>query len=162
MKACEERREELIELVFGEPDEERSARLNLHLVECEGCRREEQALLRLRESMLCPDAAPDDRLRARVRTALPGRKGKRSLIGLLRAPIPAYAAAAAAILVAVLVRGAAAPGTERLGVGPKRIAFKDEEVGRFTPAGSYETWVRTAAVRADTAAETLFSPGDSL
>ena len=46
MNGCEEKREELVELVFGDLEDELAARLNLHLIECEWCRREELELLR--------------------------------------------------------------------------------------------------------------------
>jgi len=161
MNGCEERREELVELVFGELDDERAARLNLHLIECEGCRREERELLRLRESLLEEDPAPDERLRERLRSALPARKRRRPLIRMLGAPVPVYAAAAAVLLTALLVRGVPS-GPKRFGDGLERIALGDEETFRFVPAGSYETWVGTAATPADSSAEPAYPATDSL
>ena len=161
MNGCEERREELVELVFGELDEERAAELNLHLVECDRCRREERELLQLRESLAAEDPEPVEGLRARVRAALPARKKKRSPLRLLGAPVPAYAAAAAVVLTALLVRGVA-PGPERRGAGPERIALGDDRAVRFAHAGSYETWVGGTTTIADSASDTGFPPADSL
>lgn len=162
MDGCETKRNELVELVFGDPEEERAARLNLHLIECAACRREERELLRLREEMGRSDPEPGDALRERIRAALPARRRRPPVLRFLGAPVPAYAAAAAILLTAILVRGVR-PGTERFPAGPERVAFGEGESVRFTAAGSYETRVgSTAAFPSDSASERGLPPVDSL
>jgi len=162
MDGCETKRKELVELVFGDPDEERAARINLHLIECAACRREERELLRLREELGRADPEPGDALRERIRAALPARKKRRPVLRFLGAPVPAYAAAAAILLTAILVRGVR-PGTERFPAGPERIALDEGESVRFAAAGSYETWVGSpAAFPSDSVSDPGLPPVDSL
>ncbi|MFH1682063.1 MAG: zf-HC2 domain-containing protein [Candidatus Eisenbacteria bacterium] len=109
---CEEARKELFELVFGEPDDKKEALLQEHLLSCAACREEERRLLGVRDAVREEsggECAARDDLRERIRASLPSNP-RRGGISVLRRPIPAYAAAAACVLVALLVRGLPPPG----------------------------------------------------
>ncbi len=145
MDECAKMREELIELLFGELDDERELALNRHLLHCPACREEERRLLALREDLTSDVAVVDPGLRTRVRNALPGRK-KRGILETLRRPVPAYAALAAAVLVALLAWELPLGERDRGGVRPARVAARTPAA--FVPAGAYTTsWENGAAGR---------------
>jgi len=135
METCDTIQEKLIELVFGEPDEETWSALNEHLAGCEDCRAEEARLIGLKEG-IAEAPVPTDELRERIRAALP--KKRRGPFTFLRRPVPAYAAAAACLLVALVVRGL--PGGADTAQSERYAQFMAEKVDvRFTVAGPYET-----------------------
>jgi anti-sigma factor RsiW len=141
---CDEAREVLFELVFGDPDDEREARLHDHLAACPSCREEEEELLSLRDAVREePEAGTivTPALRERIRAALPAPPRRR--LSLARRPVPVYAAAAACLLVAVLVRSLPEGEPKAPAVRPARV-LTGPDAPSFAVAGSYETSVRPA------------------
>lgn len=161
MNSCREARERLIESIFGEAEDSDEARLSEHLRGCSACREEEAGLLRLRER-LADGAEPvssslEARLRAAVPSAgrgparipLPGRSptgaGRFSLRAWLRRPVPAYAALAAVLLVALAVRYV--PGSRSPASAPRRVVLVEDRALPFVPVGADQTstWIVAAA-----------------
>ncbi|MBM3320428.1 MAG: zf-HC2 domain-containing protein [Candidatus Eisenbacteria bacterium] len=150
---CEDAKNELFEMVFGEPDDEKEALLQEHLLACEACREEERSLLRLRDAVR-DETAEEKRaletLRERIRASLPARR-RRGIGSYLRRPIPAYAAAAACALVAILARGLPPSEPSTSEHRPARVLIGPESPA-FVVAGSYETsagWLDFEEARAD-------------
>jgi anti-sigma factor RsiW len=147
MKNCDETKAALVELVFGEPASEVEMPFNQHLASCPTCRDEERRLLGLRDAVRGEDVKPDEKLRSRIRAALPRRLAP-SAFGFLGRPIPAYVAVAACLLGALLVL--VLPSGERSGVVPARDVARSRGVAvpdkspPFTAAGSYDTGVMLA------------------
>jgi len=136
MDDCSRWREDLIELLFGRLDEEEEIALNEHLLHCPVCREEERKLLALREE-IASDAPPvDPALRERVKRALPGKK-RPAIVRLLRRPVPAYAAVAAALLVALLARSL--PPVETGQRRGRQVAVASGAGAPFVPAGAFTT-----------------------
>ena len=100
MMTCEDGAAALTDLLFAELDDATGARLNEHLLVCEGCQTVERRLLALREGVRGAAAPPDAVLANRVRLALANAAPVRSAIW--RRPVPAYAAVAAGVLCAAL------------------------------------------------------------
>jgi anti-sigma factor RsiW len=134
----EETKRDLVELVFGELDERRETLLQQHLAGCAECREEEARLLRLREDLRGGGADLSRETRERIRAALPRRR-RRGLLGALRRPVPAYAAAAACVAVFLLARGIADEPRSAVRVRP--AVTIEETSASFSVAGSYETAV---------------------
>ncbi len=163
MMRCEEAKEALVDLVFGDPDDETAARLNEHLHGCAACREEERNLLSVRDRLRAEDevVAVSDELRERIRRTLPRRR--EGIGSILLHPVPAYAAAAACLFALFLAR--AVPPLET----PKEPAARPARVlvgpraPDFVVAGSYETSVRKGGLEPE-AVEPLPSVplGDSL
>ncbi|RPJ45701.1 MAG: hypothetical protein EHM19_05080 [Candidatus Latescibacterota bacterium] len=160
---CDEAKEALIEVLFGEPDDAAEGLLNEHLQRCAACRAEEKALIELRESFgrRTDDAAPAE-LRERIRRKLPARR-RRSVLSLLARPIPAYAAAAACLLVALFARSVPLGGPEEpAALRPVRVPV-DSRAPEFVVAGSYETSVgRHAGDEGELEIPPIAPGGDSL
>jgi anti-sigma factor RsiW len=150
---CEDAKNDLFELVFGEPDDEKAALLQEHLLACEVCREEERSLLSLRDAVRdeSPEEAPAvEALRERIRASLPARR-RRGIGSSLRRPIPAYVAAAACVLVAILARGLPPSEPTTSEPRPARV-LTGPEAPAFVVAGSYETsagWLDFEEARAD-------------
>jgi anti-sigma factor RsiW len=160
---CEEAKEALVDLVFGDPDDETAAQLNEHLIGCLACRAEERELLSVRDRLggEHEDEAASDELRERIRRALPRRR--RGVGSILLHPIPAYAAAAACLFALFLAR--AVPPIE----APKEPAARPARVlvgpraPDFVVAGSYETSVRRGGLEPEAVEPLPSDPlGDSL
>ena len=144
MEGCREAKENLIGLVFGELDEEHAVVLNQHLASCKTCRQEEKRLLEMRDNLRDSPQAPDPALKERIRAALPKRR-HRGVMGILLRPVPAYAAAAAVLLVAVLARGL--PQTEKeMAPTDMQPVVTEATPLQFAIAGSYQTapWTEEA------------------
>jgi anti-sigma factor RsiW len=147
MAACDEWKETLVDLVFGEVADETEIRLNDHLLSCPACREKEERLIALRNQVRGDEARPGAELKARVRAALPMRAGQGAGV-ILRRPVPAYVAVAAGLLGAFLVL--ILPGGDRGRLLPANVASRPERIAagaepyRFSVAGSYETGVRPA------------------
>lgn len=147
MAACDEWKEALVDLVFGEVADETEIRLNEHLLSCPACREEEKRLLALRNDVRGDEARPGADLKARVRAALPKGPGQ-GAGDFLRRPVPAYVALAAGLLGAFLVL--ILPGGDRARLLPAKVASRPERIAAgserylFSVAGSYETGVRPA------------------
>lgn len=136
---CREVENGLIELLFGEPDDEREAILHRHLALCESCRREERRLLSIRENLRSGEESAGPELRRRIREALP-RRSRRGVFALLERPVPAYIAAAACLAGVLLARGfPERPARE--GAPRPAATVIDEGPVPFAVAGSYETGV---------------------
>lgn len=136
MEECGRVKGDLVELLFGDLDEERAVEVNMHLVSCELCRGEEKKLLRLRENLRKETPTPSPELRERIHRSLPARRRGRAF-KILCAPIPAYTAIAASLIVALMVRGL--PGESGGNSSRSLIAAGDLENVRFVSAGSFET-----------------------
>jgi anti-sigma factor RsiW len=150
MRRCEEARTALVELVFGEIDDAIEMELNRHLLECAGCRGEEQRLLAVRDGVHGPQVRPGADLRERIRAALPRRVPV--ALAVLGRPVPAFVAVAAAVLGALavavlpLLREASPPPARE----ESRVVGVPLHSGGpgFTVAGSYETAVASSSAAA--------------
>jgi anti-sigma factor RsiW len=148
MKACDEMKAALVELVFGELDAEIGMRLDQHLASCPECREEERRLLGLRDEVRGAPERPDAELRACVRAALP-RERSPGAVAILRRPVPAYVAIAACLFGALLVLVLLREGRPRAvpaenAARPARVVPAGQ-VPPFVAAGSYETGVMLAS-----------------
>lgn len=177
MKSCEEARERLIDAVFGEVDDRDEALLNEHLLACDRCRSEEAELWGWKsrlQSALGEVPEPADALRLRIEAATragavtarwragsPGAGSRpEGRWGWLRRPIPVYAAAAAILLTAVLLRWGSGSHPEERSLRPVTLAV--QESTRFAPATAEETGLGAALWAARRPVQGRSSAGDSL
>jgi anti-sigma factor RsiW len=146
MRTCEETKAALVDLVFGELEDEKEIRVHEHLRSCPSCRSEERRLIELRDGVRGRDTVVRAELRERVRAALPRRRSR--VIRILGRPVPAYVAVATALagalLVAAFVRQGspvAAPVRES---APPAATMGSGEPPSFAFAGAYDTRVTKA------------------
>jgi len=143
MKTCDEAKTALVDLVFGELEDEVEIRLHHHLRSCPSCRFEEQRLIDLRDGLGGRNLEPSVELRERIRAALPRRRARRAGLILSR-PIPAYMAVATGLIGALLVAALSRSGGSV--VAPVRDAPRPGTVSgaSFVTAGAYDTGVKGA------------------